>query len=99
MHELGKLSLSDIIPIESEEYKKIDEITSDVRDLLDYPIEQKPVEWSEEDEKKRNLLINILEINHPNGYFKVNPANTLNMEAIHVEELVDWLKSLKSQRK
>lgn len=45
MHELSVLSLSDIIPIESEEYEKIDEITSDVRDLLDYPIEHKPAEW------------------------------------------------------
>ena len=41
MRELSMLSLSDIIPIESEEYKKIDEITSDVRDLLDYPIVKK----------------------------------------------------------
>jgi hypothetical protein len=54
-------------------------------------------EWSKEDEKKRNLLIDILNVNHPNGVFKVNPANTLNMEAIHKEELVDWLKSLKPQ--
>ena len=37
------------------------------------------------------------EVNHPNGYFKVNSANTLNMEAMHVEELVDWLKSIKPQ--
>ena len=54
-------------------------------------------EWSEEDEKKRNLLINILNVNHPNGYFKANPANTLNMEAIHTEELVSWLKSIKEK--
>jgi hypothetical protein len=53
--------------------------------------------WSEEDEKKRNLLISILNINHPNGYFKVNPANTLNMEAMHTEELVDWLRTLKDR--
>jgi len=58
---------------------------------------QKLAEWSEEDEKKRNLLIDVLNVNHPNGYFKVNPANTLNMEAIHTEELVDWLKSLRPQ--
>lgn len=55
--------------------------------------------WSEEDEKKRTLLIRILEVNHPNGYFKVNPANTLNMEAIHTEELVFWLKSLRPQNR
>ena len=54
--------------------------------------------WSEEDEKKRTLLIRILEVNHPNGYFKVNPAYMSNMEAIHTEELVSWLKSLRPQR-
>lgn len=54
-------------------------------------------EWSKEDEKKRNLLIDILNVNHPNGRFKVNPANTLNMEAMSKEELVDWLKSLQPQ--
>lgn len=60
---------------------------------------QPKVKWSEEDEKKRTLLISILEVNHPNGYFKVNPANTLNMEVMHTEELVDWLKSLRPQNR
>lgn len=69
-----------------------------LKEQLEKQKEQKS-EWSEEDEKKRNLLIDILKVNHPNGYFKVNPANTLNMEAIHVEELVDWLKSLRPQPK
>jgi hypothetical protein len=59
-------------------------------------IEQNPA-WSEEDEKKRNLLIDILNVNHPNECFKVNPANTSNMEAMHTEELVSWLKSLRPQ--
>ena len=51
--------------------------------------------WSEEDEKKRQLLIKVLEVNHPNAHFKVNPINTTNMEAMSSKELVDWLKSLK----
>ena len=59
----------------------------------DFGLCKKP-EWSEEDEKKRTLLINILEVNHPNGYFLVNHAN---MEAMHTEELVSWLKSLKER--
>lgn len=42
MKKLHKLSYSKLIPINSDEYKKIDEITCDVRNLLDYPIEQKP---------------------------------------------------------
>lgn len=41
MTKLTNLSYSTRIPIDSDEYKKIDEITSDVRKLLDYPIEQK----------------------------------------------------------
>jgi hypothetical protein len=44
MNKLTELSTSDLIPVESEEYVKIHEITSDVCGLLDYPIEQKPVE-------------------------------------------------------
>ena len=56
-----------------------------------------PAAWSEEDEKKIDLLIAILEVNHPNGQFKVNPINTLNMEAMSTKELVDWLKSLKDR--
>ena len=41
MNKLTELSTSDLIPLESEEYVKIHEITSDVCSLLDYPIEQK----------------------------------------------------------
>lgn len=52
--------------------------------------EQKPT-WSEDDEKKRTLLIKILEVNHPHGLFKVNSSETMR-----TEELVSWLKSLNS---
>ena len=45
MNKLTELSTSDLIPVESEEYVKIHEITSDVCSLLDYPIEQKSAEW------------------------------------------------------
>lgn len=50
--------------------------------------EQKPT-WSEEDEKKRILLMKILEVNHLHGLFKVNLSKTMR-----TEELVSWLKSL-----
>jgi hypothetical protein len=50
--------------------------------------EQKPT-WSKEDEKKRTLLMKILEVNHPHGLFKVNLSETMR-----TEELVSWLKSL-----
>lgn len=48
MNKLTELSTSELIPFESEEYVKIHEITSDVNSLLDYPIEQKPVEKLED---------------------------------------------------
>jgi hypothetical protein len=54
-------------------------------------------EWSGDDEKKRNLLIAILNVNHPNGCFKVNPIDTTDMEAMSKDELVSWLKSLRPQ--
>ena len=41
MFKLTNLSFSKLIPFNSEEYKKINEITSDVYDLLKYPIEKK----------------------------------------------------------
>jgi len=50
--------------------------------------EQKPT-WSEENEKKRILLMKILEVNHSHGLFKVNLSETMR-----TEELVSWLKSL-----
>ena len=44
MKKLHDLAFSQLIPINSDEYKKIDEITGDVRRLLDYPIKQNPVD-------------------------------------------------------
>ena len=48
MNKLTELSTSELIPLNSDEYKKINEITSDVRSLLDYPIGQKPEDYAEE---------------------------------------------------
>ena len=62
-------------------------------DILEKQGNQKPT-WSKDDEKKRNLLIGILNVNHPNGHFKVNPIGTTDMEAMSKDELVSWLKSL-----
>ena len=69
----------------------------DNAEAIEWLKKHKPAEWGEEDEKKRSLLISILKVNHPNDYFKVNPANTSNMEAMSTEELVDWLESLKER--
>lgn len=87
MHELSKLSLSDIIPIESEEYEKIDEITSNVRDLLDYPIEPK-AEWSEEDKHRCKDAIYFLET-----------AKKHYADTSEIELTIEWLKSLQPQAK
>lgn len=51
MNKLHKLAFSQLIPINCDEYKKIEEITSDVRKLLDYPIEPKPAERSDDSVK------------------------------------------------
>ena len=62
------------------------------------PTDEDIKEWNEEDEKKRELLIAILNVNRPNGHFKVNPIGTTNMEAMSKDELVSWLESLGPQR-
>ena len=74
MTKLTNLSFSELIPINSDEYKKIQEITSDVRRLLDYPVEQKPAEWSEEDDDFVNYFERLLDFgyeNDPNGFGKL----------------------------
>lgn len=86
-------------PADEDAEKELEEMQPLALAWLEKQKEQKPAQWNEEDEKKRNLLIEILKVNHPNGYFKVNPANTLNMEAMHVEELVNWLTALPPQPK
>ena len=60
----------------------------EIKDWLVKECDQK-FSWSKEDEKKRILLMKILEINHPHGLFKVNSTETMR-----TEELVSWLKSI-----
>ena len=86
----------------SEQYPDRKEYAKDInwlKSLKDRVILQPKKEWSEEDEKMISFLIKIFEVNHPNGRFKVNPIGTTNMEAISTKEIVDWLKSLKIQKK
>lgn len=72
----------------NENYKQ--QVMSEITDLVIDYIQQKPkYTWTEDDEKKRTLLIKILEVNHPHGLFKVNSSETMR-----TEELVSWLKSL-----
>ena len=52
--------------------------------------EQNPT-WSEDDEKMKDLIISVLEVNHSKGIFKVG------LRAIRTEEIVSWLKSLKQR--
>lgn len=54
-------------------------------------------EWNEEDEKMQKLLIAILEVNHPNAYFKANEFDDSNMCVVYTEELIAWLKSIKDR--
>lgn len=98
MTKLTNLSYSTLISVNSDEYKKIDEITSDVRKLLDYPIEQKPAEWSKEDERNisaikialRDAKLEALEEFESNG---------VEMTVKDFESAELWLKSLHSSWK
>lgn len=56
MKKLHKLAFSQLIPINSDEYKKIDEITCDIRNFLNYPIEQKPISQEDFDTAKHEAL-------------------------------------------
>ena len=60
----------------------------EIKDWLVKEYDQK-FSWSKEDEKKRTLLIKILEVNHPHGLFKVNSSETMR-----TEELISWLESI-----
>lgn len=86
---MNKLTLlSFCVPLGSDEEKKIHEITCDVSSLLDYPIEQKqeqkPAEWSEEDEERiQSILFSI-------GYCKDEYPNKKDYS-----KDIDWLKSLR----
>ena len=57
----------------------------EIKDWLVKECDQK-FSWGKEDEKKRTLLMKILEINHPHGLFKVNSTETMR-----TEELVSWI--------
>lgn len=92
MTKLNNLSFSTRIPIDSDEYKKIDEITSDVLKLLDYPIKQKPIEWSEEDEK---MLVQVFEsIRYADDHYEFD-----GKEVSSVDVKAWLLKSLRPQPK
>jgi len=91
--KLTNLSFRKLIPYNSKEYKKIKEIRTNVRDLLDYPIEQKPVEWSEEDEKMRTKILEALDAYADHVQYT---GFWVNSELIR-KELMGWLKSLHPQ--
>lgn len=78
-------SLSFCVPLGSDEEKKIHEITCDVSSLLDYPIEQKSAEWSEEDKQNYKVICSII-----HGTYVIETQETQ-------DKLLSWLKSLKPQ--
>ena len=88
MRQLTRLSGSDRLPLESDEYVLVDKITRMVRDLLDYPIEQKPAEWSEYDTQIIQGIINDIE------YAK---SIALPEGKTACDEQLIWLKSLRPQ--
>jgi hypothetical protein len=56
-------------------------------------------EWSEEDEAFIDLLIGILNTEHPNGLFTMSPEQSaaLKCELMPVNRIIDWIKSLRPQ--
>ena len=74
MTKLTELSSSQLIPINSPEYLKIHDITRDVRSLLDYPIEQKPVDSEEKFESIDNAFRRGRETGFREGVESVKPA-------------------------
>ena len=54
-------------------------------------LEKQKSSWSEDDEKMKDLIISVLEVNHSKGIFKVG------LRAIRTEEIVSWLKFLKQR--
>ena len=91
MTKLTNLSYSTRIPINSDEYKKLNEITKDVRDLLDYPIEQKPAEWSEEDKTAFKYLHRLISFGFAEKFMDAQTAHDMR------EWLNTRLKSLRPQ--
>lgn len=90
-------SLSFCVPLGSDEEKKIHEITCDVSSLLDYPIEQKPAEWSEEDEKMRKSIVQVLKSFVSQANCESNPSLSASYPTYYKE--IDWLKYLQPQAK
>ena len=71
-----------------------DKLTNALQDAMLELSKVGNTEWREEDEEMRKLLIAVLEVNHPNGFFKANEINTTDMRGIHTDEIISWLKSL-----
>lgn len=72
-------------------YKNSDEIQW--RNGFKRGAESKKSGWTEKDDKMKEFLIKVLEVNHPNGCFKANELGDPDMRSISTEELVEWLKS------
>ena len=57
----------------------------------------KKSKWSEEDKRMVGTLIAIFEVNYPDGFYKVNPIGTTDMQGIHSTGIIKWLKSIKQR--
>ena len=60
---------------------------------------QKSTEWSEEDEAYRRLLVDIMDVEHRDGIFSINPEDIsiFKSDVVTVKRIKDWLKSLKDR--
>lgn len=59
--------------------------------------EQKPAEWSEEDDGFLNLLFAIFTNEHPNGVFSTDNITVFKGNCVTSNRIIAWLKSIKNR--
>ena len=68
-----------------------------IRDWLEKQKEQKPAEWSEEDEGMLDIIVKIFENNHADSVFGTGPNGSILGDAVGTTRIIRWLKSLRPQ--
>lgn len=106
MKKLTNLSQSNLIPLDSKEFDEINGITSDVRSLLDYPIEQKPAEPSDEELVRHPPITYTYPSDASRDeQLKMALLALLNSDLIKVagkkftkQDLIDWVEKKQEQK-
>lgn len=73
-------------------------IYSYMKEKLEKEGEQEPITLTKRGAiEMLGTLINIFEVNYPDGFYKVNPIGTTNMQGIHSSEIIKWLKAFRQR--